>query len=63
VKTDVIDSKKLALELSRGTLRGIYQRLPQELLRQESAAETTSTGQASHTSTAPTQSRSAFLRN
>lgn len=31
VKTDVIDSKKLALELSRGTLRGIYQRLPQDL--------------------------------
>jgi transposase len=31
VKTDTIDSKKLALELAKGSLRGIYQRSPDEL--------------------------------
>ena len=31
VKTDTIDSRKLALELAKGSLRGIYQRSPAEL--------------------------------
>lgn len=31
VKTDIIDSRKLALELAKGSLRGIYLRAPEEL--------------------------------
>jgi transposase len=31
VKTDIIDSRKLALELSKGSLQGIYQRPPEGL--------------------------------